>query len=335
MLERGQWALAAALVALAGAVLFFALELAAVRKVAPEFMTQLKATAEAVEPVAAEIGRATGTVPDILAESEAIRAALPPILDEIAAARAAVDKALAESAAVRAAMPDLLAESTALRETVPGILTEVAEARAALDRAVSEMAEARQTLPDLLASVDATAVALDKAALEIEAVRPLIPEVLDEAVAIRNRIDPTLDRLDAVVANARSAGQEASEGAVSGLLTGILKAPFSLFGGFGGGDDLRSLAGTEMLTQDDFVLAREAFWDLDLDRAGDSALWRNPETGLEGSLTVVGAADDVGEGCRRIRNIVSRSGEPLTDKVLTLCPAEEGRWGIVDRSGQR
>src|SRR5690606_4339368 len=58
-------------------------------------------------------------------------------------------------------------------------------------------------------------------------------EVIREIALTREAIDPTLDRLDAMIERARSTGRKASEGAVTGVFSGILAAPFRILGGIG------------------------------------------------------------------------------------------------------
>ncbi len=155
-------------------------------------------------------------------------------------------------------------EITQLRNLVPDVLAEVAEVRKQIPIVVAEVAEVRQQIPPILAQVesikkeiDPILQRVDKTVAVVDDTQRQIPQIIntaDNAIAAindtnkeikltRESIDPTLDRVDGLVEDAyfkaqdainaaEDAGKKASEGAVSGFFTGLIKLPFKFIGSF-------------------------------------------------------------------------------------------------------
>jgi hypothetical protein len=296
--DFASYALALGLLAVAASIAYFAYEVAQIREQVPEILAQMESTSQEIGPVVKEVG--------------AIRDLIPPILEEIAATREAI--------------PPVLAEVAATREAIPPVLAEVAQTR--------------EQLPGLYASVNTASQAITETAREVEALRPMIPDMLSridaataEMQATRESVPPTLDRVDLMIERARIAGQEASEGAVTGIFRGILKAPFRLVGGVGGMVAPDADA-AKHFTDRDYELMREAAIPLSEGSEGLSRSWDNPDSDVRGTLTLVEIDLSGDRECRELKNLVWKGTAQIYDDVVTLCENEEGVWSIAGYDSQ-
>ena len=294
--------LSLSLFALAGSIVYFTYEMAMVSKQIPDILIRIDNTTEKVEPVIADVGEIIDLVPEILEEVEEIRKAIPPILDEV--------------------------EQT--RKMIPPILSEVEQTRAQIPAVLKESEAIRGELPAVLASADKASDAVADVSKQVEATRPLIPEVLEEVKTTRESIPPMMDRADELIEQARVAGKEASEGAVSGLFTGIIRAPFALVDDAG-----KSITGmTDEEAKDfndkDFSLNQLAsLYLLNNGSKGEERKWSNTESGNQGVLFLTdiyskGEFSDI--KCRTLNIKIYKNGQFFKEAPRSFCKNDEGKW---------
>ncbi len=290
------------LFALAGSVVYFTYEVAIISKHIPEILQRVDTTSEKLEPVIDDVGHIIVLVPPILKEVEEIRKLIPPILKEV--------------------------EQT--RKMIPPILTEVEQTRKQIPAVLKESAAIRGELPAVLASADKASKAVAGVAKQVEATRPLIPEVLKEVETTRESIPGMMDRADGLIEKARVAGKEASQGAVTGIFSGILMAPFSLMADMGS-----SVAGlTEEEAKDfqekDFELIKQAtIFLLNNGSKGEERKWSNTESNNNGvlKLTELYTAGEYSElDCRTLMYKLYKKGDLAKEGSRSFCKNEEGKW---------
>jgi hypothetical protein len=160
------------------------------------------------------------------------------INDKIPAITGSVDQVSQQIEPVLAEVREIRQEIHQLQSLVPPILTEVGAVRQQIPAVVAEVAQVRAQIPPLLATADQAIIALNTTRDDVV---PLVPLALDEIRLTRESIEPTLDRVeymvddafskaDSAILSAGDAGKKASEGAVSGFFTGLIKLPFQLVG---------------------------------------------------------------------------------------------------------
>lgn len=284
--------LSLSLFALAGSLIYFTIEISAVRENIPDILTSIDNTSEKIEPVINEVSEIIELVPPILKEIEETRKLIPPILKEV--------------------------EQT--RKQIPSIL--------------KETAAMREELPAMLASANKASDAVVVISKEIEATRPLISQALKEVKTTRESIPPMMDKADELIQEARVAGREASEGAITGVFTGIIKAPFALIGGAG-----KAIAGvpheyTDDYSEDDFnLIEKTSLKLLNSGLAGNSEKWANPDTGNSGSVTLTKVYIEDGifsdTECRELNIILFKDNRMIRDTKPRLCRDGE-EWEIID-----
>lgn len=292
------------LFALAGSIVYFTYQVAVVSKQIPDILQRIDTTSEKIEPIIGEVAQIIDLVPPILKEIEETRKLVPPILKEV--------------------------EQT--RNMIPPILVEVEQTRKQVPAVLKESEAIRSELPALLASADKASAAIADVSKQVAATRPLIPVVLKEVETTRESIPPMMDRADQLIEKARVAGKEASEGAVSGVFSGIIRAPFALVGDAG-----RSITGltrdeAKKYTDKDFQLNQDASLQLlNTGKKGDEQTWKNTKSGNHGILVL---SDIYSEGefseteCRTLNITLYKDGKLFKQADRSFCKNEEGKWDL-------
>ncbi|WP_455207030.1 hypothetical protein [Kaarinaea lacus] len=287
------YVLALSIFTLALAIVYFTIEVRSVSKQIPAILSAVDKTSKDIEPVVQQVGEIRDLIPPILNEWTETRKQIPLILDEVKATRELVPPVLDEVAKVREQVPSILKEVEATRQELPAILD-------TSNKAIKEVAAVRATVPDILSEVKKT--------------RELVP--------------PTLDRIDHMIADARVAGREASEGAVTGVFTGILMAPFKLVGNVGKSlklsDDER-----EGITEEDFELLHEAAKSLAVKSVNETTRWKNPKTGTYGNIKLLKIFEKDDRECRTALFEIWKQGKNKIAKEVNFCKTEEGTWETI------
>ena len=82
-------------------------------------------------------------------------------------------------------------------------------------------------------------------------------------------------------------------------------------------------------TEKDLELLKATAKDLlDNHDNGESATWKNEESGNHGELTVLDKYADFGTTCRRMR-VFSDAIEVSATRIVTLCRDKQGSWKIL------
>ena len=294
------------LFALAGAIAYFTYEAAIISKQVPDILLSINNTSEQVEPIIDEVSKIVDLVPSILKEVEETRKLIPPILKEV--------------------------EQT--RKMIPPILSEVEQTRKQIPAVLKESAAIRRELPAVLASADKASNAVAGVSKQVEATRPLVTDVLQEVATTRESIPPMMDRADVLIEKARVAGKEASEGAVTGLFTGIIRAPFALVAGAGRGISGLTEEEAKVFNDKDLSLVQQAsLYLLNNGLKGDKREWRNDDSGNHGIVQLTriyteGEYSDI--DCRSLKISLNKPDKLVKEGERSFCMNDKGEWGFDD-----
>lgn len=311
--------------AIALAIVYFAYQLAQINKGVGMVTESVDQVSRHVEPTLEEVAR-------VRAEIFEVRQLVPQVLDEMAAVREQIPPIVSEVAEIRRQIPPLLAQVESIDRQIDPILQRVDETVAVVDRT-------QQQIPQLVAAADNAIGALNVTRKEVI---PLVPETLEEVRLTREAVNPTLDRVEALVddafskaqqtiQSAESAGQEASEGAVKGFFTGLIKLPFQLVG---------TLASPIVKNIDPDVAKQINEKDIELMvEAGNAAIktgkvdsekgWQNPDSGNSGSITITRYFELKGLECVEARIRISNPRKRIQDKRNEFCQDAEGKWTLA------
>lgn len=250
---------------------------------------------------------------------------LPALLTQIEQTSQKVGPVLSEVNAVRELIPPILEEVKAARETIPSVLKELQATREVLPSVLAEAKALREALPPL---VEQSAATVKNASGVVRAIEPHIPRVLTEVRKTREALPGLLDRADQTIARAAKLGQEASSGAVTGLLGGIITAPFRLIGQFGKGlAGAMGLSGRGDFTAEDERLASVATNAvIQNGQIGTQQTWRNPASKNTGSASLLkrGTRDD--RPCFTLRQRVEFASGKAHQADIEMCQQADDSW---------
>ena len=125
-------------------------------------------------------------------------------------------------------------------------------------------------------------------------------------------------------------GQEASEGAVTGLFTGIIRAPFSLVADAGRGFSGLTEEEAKIFNDKDFSLVQQAsLYLLNNGSKGDKREWKNKDSGNHGIVQLTriyteGEYSDI--DCRTLKVSLYKKDEFVKDGLRSFCKNEKGEW---------
>lgn len=303
-----QAALVAAIILLAGSMAWLAFGLVSVSRQIPEMMTRVDAVNTRVDAVVSVIPLVTE--------------AIPPLLDEVAEVRKVLPSVLAEVGSVRGTVDGVVKEAGQIRAEIPAILSRV-------DRIEGEIARIEKALPDILKSVDGASSAVNRAATQVKEALPRVDGVVAEAQAVRHALPTTLDRVEEIVADAHSIGTQASQGAVTGVVKGIITSPFRLLAD--AGESITGIfRGSSDMTADDEVRMQEAATLLLQEMSREATVWASPVSGNGGRITIERRYESGGRPCVELLfELKLKSGR--TESIRRMaCKGDEGNWMILE-----
>jgi hypothetical protein len=214
------------------------------------------------------------------------------------------------------------------------VLKEVALTREQVPAVLKQVEAMRKGIPLILASADKASDAVVVISKEVEAIRPLIPEVLKEGETTRESIPPMMDRADRLIEKASVAGKEASQGAVTGVFSGIIMAPFSLVADIGHGITGMSEEEAKVFDDRDFELIKQATLELLNNGAkGDARKWSNPASGNNGIIRLIETYNK-GEfaeyDCRTLRAELYKKDKLIKKTTRSFCKNDNNQWDFDD-----
>lgn len=307
----GSYAIAGSVLCLSASIVFFAQQLSSLEKVADTLAVYRDVAPELI----AEVANISDQVPLIITEVAAVRAQIPAVLAEVAALR-------------RDTIPAVLTEVTVLRrDSIPAILqaTDVLQSTTIPALLIESEALRKDTVPLLI--TESTALreqTIPAVLLESQALREhTLPAILLEVKTTRQELPMILSQADAV---ARTAGQSASEGAVSGFFSGIIKAPMNFMTGVGGA----FFKSGHLTTNDKELIAEASKLTLQKNYLGAVQSWSSSKSGNRGDITLTAMVVNNDERCRELTYKGFNGRKNLGEKLITLCHDQNGQWSIKE-----
>lgn len=222
------------------------------------------------------------------------------------------------------ALPDLLLQVERTGQRIEPLVEEVGNISEQIPVIAAEVGAVTEQIPAILAEVEAVRAEIPAVLAESAAIRKQIPPVLEEVEAVRKMMPSTLVQAERLVLAARDAGKQASEGAVTGFLTGIVKAPFSMISGVGS-----TLFGSSDLNSGDLKkIDKAARQLLARDQLGERATWSNRKSGASGTVLLEADTDTGRSDCRHLRFESRLKGKALPTQRLRVCQDPEQGWVI-------
>ena len=131
--------------------------------------------------------------------------------------------------------------------------------------------------------------------IELAEYREILPEVLLEISKTREQLPEILEQAEVLISPARNAGKEAAEGSVTGVFSGLFKAPVSM---------VSSLRPDESIVENNLTDEEKQTIENALVRAvesGKKESWRTKH-GNKGFVSIIDSYLEGGKQCFEIRH---------------------------------
>lgn len=284
LIAASKFAFSLALVILAFSIYSFTQEAKQLRQELPSLLAQIDTTAQRITPVIEEIKHIQTIVPEILEQSKEYQRLVPEILQRV----------------------------DDINQQIPLITEEVAQVRTAIPPILTETQTWHQSLPDILKEIDNTNKTVKQTNQRIADINNQIPLILAESAALRKEVPEIIAQADDLVDKAEQAGREASKGAVSGVIGGILSSPFQLVDKLTEASaDAFGLKEDASYTQRDKELHKKAIEKLlKKPDSGQSESWSNPSSKNSGTVAIQSVTDSANSRCFSILSRLNIASGP-------------------------
>jgi len=312
--------------AIAAAIIYFAYQLAQIND-------NVAVVTQSVDQVSQHIGPTLEEVREIRLEIAQVRKLIPDILAEVAEVRQQIPEILAEVAEVRQQIPLIVEQVESINKNIDPILQRI-------DKTVAVVDATQRQIPQIISTADDAIVAINDTR---EEVLPYLPATLEEIKLTRDSINPTLDRVEDLVddtfikatetiASAKDAGKKASEGAVTGFFTGLIKLPFKFIGSLASPivDDLDAEVARQLTDKDIKLMAEAGVEAIKSKTTGKDWSWKNPKSGNSGSITIIRKHQLHGLQCVEARIFISNKSRQIMDEIDDFCLSKENKWINVE-----
>jgi len=308
--------------ALAAAIFYFAFQLYQINQNVP-------AISQSIDRVSRQVKPSLEEVQYILKELAEIRKLIPSLLER-------VDKSVAVMDATQRQIPQIISTTEQALAVISETQQQIPRIISTIENVVVALNETQQQIPQIVNTAENAIAALN---LTRDEALPYIPLTLEEVRLMRKTMEDSLDRIEILIDDANDmalnaillagdAGKKASEGAVSGFFTGLIKLPFKLVG---------TLASPIVKTIDADVAKKLTDKDLELiataskkaveakkiDRAWK---WNNPKSGNSGSLTIIRKYEIRSHVCVEVQVRVSIKGREQMNEPDNLCLNKDEKW---------
>ena len=245
---------------------------------------------------------------------------IAPILNQVDDSAVLIQDIIEQVDDVNQQIPDILERVDAINRQIPNILETVDKVNASIPLITEETAAIRNEVPAILEETAAIRGEIPAILDEVAEVRTLVPNVVEEVGLVRESIPPTLDRVDDLIENARRAGREVTEGATTGVFTGIIKMPFSLAKGIGN----TIFPGMDVSEKDRKEVVKKIQQLANSGQPGDSVTWKGSK-GAEGQIVLLRDTEHNGLSCRVLEVLPKEIG----GGPITLCKTKNDEWKLA------
>jgi hypothetical protein len=224
----------------------------------------------------------------------------------------------------------IIKEVIEIRKLIPEVLAEVRDIKKLVPSVTLEMAKISAQIPPTLETVNAIAPIISKTTVEISQLRKTtIPLVVQESKKIRASMPTYLNGTQRIVKDVQSAINDASkisENVGTGVLSGLVKSPFTLFSSM-----VRSVSGLfqdDKLSSKDLSLMTEAgSVVLESKELQFSKRWENKETKNFGDIKLVSI--DLVTKCKRLEIIIHSENKKSSLYNYKFCRDANNEWVYV------
>jgi len=308
--------------ALATAIFYFAFQLYQINQNVP-------AISQSIDRVSRQVKPSLEEVQFILEEIAEIRKLIPSLLER-------VDKSVAVLDATQRQIPQIISATEKALVVINETQQQIPQIMRTVENAVTALDETQQQIPEILNTAENAIVALN---LTRDETLPYIPLTLEEVRLMRKTMEESLDRIEILINDANDmalnaillagdAGKKASEGAVSGFFTGLIKLPFKLVGTLASPIvNSIDIDIAKKLTEKDLeLMAKASNQAAKANKIDRTWKWNNPDSDNSGSFTINRKYKINSHVCVEVQVRVSIKGKEKMNKPNKLCLDKNNKW---------
>ena len=152
----------------------------------------------------------------------------------------------------------------------------------------------------------------------------------------REAIPEIQDHVDQEIEEAETFSQSAGKGAVSGVVKGVVTAPFNIVSGVGkSAVKHMGLHVTSDMTETDFKMIGDAIQQLaKIEETGTDVKWDNPESGNSGEHTLVRQYEKDKLPCKSIDGHIQVKEKERHYGQVEICRQPDGAWEVTEKKIQ-
>jgi hypothetical protein len=207
------------------------------------------------------------------------------------------------------------------------IVEEIREIRLLIPKILDVASKIQEQVPAAVQAVDKAAVAVSAASVQVAGIRPLVPKILDESEKIRLTIPEQLNHVDSIVQQSKVVVGEAKkigENAGAGVITGILKSPFTIVSSVGSGvADFFKSVDLKLNEEEMGLLTQKGSEVLSSEKLNEKREWQSSTTSRNGSVVL--KAYDKKTNCKTIQIAVHSNGRK-DKKDVKFCLDSNNVW---------
>ena len=297
--------------AIAAAIIYFAYQLAQIND-------NVVVVTQSVDQVSQHIEPALEEVKQVRLEIAQVRKLIPEILDEVAEVRKQVPVVVAEVAEVRKQIPPILTRVESIEQQIDPILQRV-------DKTVAVVDDTQRQIPQIVKTTDNAIATINDTNIEIKLTRESINPALDR---VDELVEDAYFKAQDAITTAGDAGKKASEGAVSGFFTGLIKLPFKFIGSLASPivNTLDVNVARKLTEKDIELLAEAGTRAIKSKGTGKERRWDNPSSQNSGSITIIRRYQSQDLECVEARVRISHKGKQIGDDQEKFCLNEKNEW---------
>ncbi|WP_114326805.1 hypothetical protein [Candidatus Colwellia aromaticivorans] len=185
----------------------------------------------------------------------------------------------------------------------------------------------QHSLPSVLQRVDAVIKTTNATTAEVSLWRAHSTQYLTEIKHSRQDIPQYLTRAEVMIIEAKTIGQEASSGLVSGFIQGVISLPLDVVSGLTGIVDAQSLS-AKNLTAKDVTIMQEQVLLLLANNNKKQVFWHNNDSGNRGKISKTPKFKKNGLSCHKLTFVNHFKDQQETLDEL-MCQDKYDLWQVM------
>lgn len=221
-------------------------------------------------------------------------------------------------------MPELLQKIEIVTEKINPLFNEIKEVRALIPTIMGQVEKTTNYIPEMIKTTNKAADSIHFVAKEMKESRPVVKKVAEEIESTRKSLPDFLESGEKIAEKINQAGKNTGEGFVTGLVKGVIAAPFNLVSDLGSSlFELMGDGAKELGKEDKKIMINTMEDVLNNDKPNAEKTWKNPSSAYSGKIVVLAITP---AECKTVATQVFKNKKNFLENQITLCRDKKGQW---------